>query len=46
MDRTGRWVITAGGIGVILSVLGIFSFCFDGVLSPVFEAERVQGAYL
>ena len=26
MDRTGRWVITAGGIGVILSVLGIFLF--------------------
>ena len=26
MDRAGRWVITAGGIGVILSVLGIFLF--------------------
>ena len=26
MDRTGRWIITAGGIGVILSVLGIFLF--------------------
>ncbi|MXZ12009.1 MAG: ABC transporter permease subunit [Gemmatimonadetes bacterium] len=26
MDRTGQWIITAGGIGVILSVLGIFLF--------------------
>ncbi len=26
MDRAGQWVITAGGIGVIFSVLGIFLF--------------------
>ncbi len=26
MDRAGRWVITAGGLGVIASVVGIFVF--------------------
>lgn len=26
MDRLGRWIITAGGLGVIVAVLGIFLF--------------------
>ena len=44
MDRTGRWIITAGGIGVILSVLGIFLFVLMASY-PLFLKPSVSRAH-
>jgi phosphate transport system permease protein len=41
MDRLGRWVITAGGLSVIVAVLGIFFFVLIESY-PLFAPPRVS----
>ncbi len=42
-DRAARWVIKAGGLAIIASVLGIFVFILHEVW-PLFERSRIFGA--
>jgi phosphate transport system permease protein len=43
VDRLGRWVINAGGVAIIASVLGILAFILAEVW-PLFEAPTVGPA--
>src|SRR3954453_15618043 len=38
-DRTARWLVSAGGIGIIASILGILIFILVEVLPMVFPAK-------